>query len=386
MEEIGSPLQDADKQFPKSPSPRIGGALYRNAKAGKVSSQVRLGELYYHGLLSADNQTPDYERALHWFRCAAQTNKEAMLRVATMYEKGLGCDQDLEKAVEWYKRAAENGNDDPGNVVAMTVLGLMYSTGYCVQGSELIAREYFLDAALRGFAAAQFHLGNLLHNARHIKRSPSKAVYWFTKAASQGHAPSAEKLSDIARIRSKDKLQMYNNLKQSHQKQQQQQQPPPRIRSASTTPFRSRFSEQRNRSISVGDGALRGVVSNNHHSTTSIPRARFEKPTAIWTAPSTPMSSARPSQRSMSRCSDDTSTSEPKGVVRWHDDDDDDAVVDFGSSPMMIASPTDRSRSMAGIASPSDMLLSSHFESKRLRLIYNNVHQTTTEEEEEEFT
>lgn len=157
--------------------------LVEAAMQGDVDAQVRLA--HYHWAEEV------YDRAVHWFRLAAQKGslealhnlgclseygpafvhnagnpvewhnkalalaqktgndfyrKRSLERLGYCYEMGLGCEKDLDKALEYYKRGAEEDalfcNESVGN--------LLFSEGkykealsYFLKEKSLTARSYF---------------------------------------------------------------------------------------------------------------------------------------------------------------------------------------------------------------------------------------------------
>ena len=93
-------------------------ALQRQALRGDYESQMKLGELFWHGgeirLYLRKRQVPvDLTEAFVYNQMASQTKKgEAMYRVAQMYSDGLGTRQDSSKASAYFDGAfADKGLD-----------------------------------------------------------------------------------------------------------------------------------------------------------------------------------------------------------------------------------------------------------------------------------
>jgi TPR repeat protein len=78
------------------------------AEGGLPEAQFALGE---HYLCEEDPVTNHWEEAAFWFHKAAeQGHSDAQLRLAGMYEDGLGIPQDLSAAEYWFRKAAQQGN------------------------------------------------------------------------------------------------------------------------------------------------------------------------------------------------------------------------------------------------------------------------------------
>lgn len=67
-------------------------------------SQYQLGLYYYH--------SKNYKEAFYWFDLASELhNKEAMLYLSMMFDKGLGVDKNREKSIALLKAAAAQGSE-----------------------------------------------------------------------------------------------------------------------------------------------------------------------------------------------------------------------------------------------------------------------------------
>ncbi len=143
------------------------------AESGDPRAQFTLGRLYYDG---NGNNTQDYDRAVKWFRRAAdQGNASAQLYLGLMSDEGQGVPQDYAEAAKWYRRAAEQEC-----APAQCNLGLCYETGRGVPKDVREAVKWFCRAARAGDKTAQHNLG----------------VYYATleaaeQAAAAGEAPPA---------------------------------------------------------------------------------------------------------------------------------------------------------------------------------------------------
>jgi TPR repeat protein len=77
-------------------------------EGGLPESQYALGE---HYLCQREHVSENWPEAARWFRMAAeQGHSNAQLRLAGMFEDGLGVPQDLNIARFWYRKAAAQGS------------------------------------------------------------------------------------------------------------------------------------------------------------------------------------------------------------------------------------------------------------------------------------
>lgn len=131
-----------------------------------------LGTDHYH----LDN----FKEAFEWMLQSAEAgNREAEYRVAVMYSRGDGVEQDDHAAASWYKKAALQGQ--PG---AMKNLGDCYYKGHGVEQSDAQALQWWLKAAEDGFRPVYVSLAECYRDGLlGLKRDYKQAVAWYQKAA-----------------------------------------------------------------------------------------------------------------------------------------------------------------------------------------------------------
>ena len=103
----------------------------------------------------------------------------------TAYNKG-----DFETAVKEWQGPAEQGHAQ-----ALNGLGFLYMNGQGVAQDDTRALGYFLIAAKRNFAAAQYNAGILYSRIKGAMRNQRKASEWIMKAAEQGHVGARYQLA-----------------------------------------------------------------------------------------------------------------------------------------------------------------------------------------------
>ena len=89
--------------------PELAAELFsRGAQLEHPKSQYELGMLF---LMKDGPIARDEKAAFFWFnRAASKGDSAAQRQLAVCYEKGMGCDADLEKALALYREAARNGD------------------------------------------------------------------------------------------------------------------------------------------------------------------------------------------------------------------------------------------------------------------------------------
>ena len=128
----------------------------------------------------------------------------AEFRLATLYDAGVGVDQDLEVARMWYERAA-----DGGNARAMYSLAVLYAGGRLGDAPDFAqAAHWFAEAAAYNIRDAQYNLGVLFQTGRGVRPDLRQAYLWFTIAELGGdteagnlRAALADRLEESVRAR-----------------------------------------------------------------------------------------------------------------------------------------------------------------------------------------
>lgn len=159
-------------------------ALYwyeQAAKAGFARAQNNLALLHMN--------LGDTQQAVKWYTEAAKAgNAFSQYNLARLHEKR----DETEKANHWYERAANNGHERAQNTVAIRL-----------ENNQQMKRAFSLyqRAAYSGFRAAQFNLGLMYENERtptNGTTSREMAIFWYEKAAAQGHNKAQKRLATLA--------------------------------------------------------------------------------------------------------------------------------------------------------------------------------------------
>ena len=202
-------------------------ALWRNAFviATLVYSQPLLAsdreESLNAGLAALKRE--HYATALRsWMPLAEAGDPEAQANVGYMYEEGLGVSQQFDAAVGWYEKAAASGS-----MQANHNLGMIYAEGrgkpqswvralryFEVAASDIPASRYmigytffqgegnvqnrprafreFMDAALDGYADAQYMIAFMYLDGSGIPKQPMQAYVWASLAHENDQSQAAE--------------------------------------------------------------------------------------------------------------------------------------------------------------------------------------------------
>ena len=130
---------------------------------------------------------------------AGISNADAQYYLGLMYFHARGVEYSPIKAEEWFQKSANQGN-----VGAMTLLGVIYDTGW-LDGDSLHggdedqekALEWFQKAADLGDAVGQFYMGVYYEFGRVVERDFEKAAEWYQKAANQGYPDAMRQLAEM---------------------------------------------------------------------------------------------------------------------------------------------------------------------------------------------
>ena len=117
---------------------------------------------------------------------------------ATMFEKGLGCEINLELAFMLYKTASE-----AGDLMALHNLGTFYYGGKHIEKDIQKAFECYLKAANEGVALSQHCIGLMYFNGD-LTQDLDVALTWLTKSLESGYKDSAKFINEIQKIKDKN--------------------------------------------------------------------------------------------------------------------------------------------------------------------------------------
>jgi uncharacterized protein len=184
-------------------------SLKKKAKEGNVVSQHKVGSYYY--------KKKDYLNVLYWWKLAGLENDygKSLFNLGVMYQNAEGVKQDLKKSkkyilesikkldcplgsayfclgsiyrygrgvsvnipkgINFYKLAASHDH-----VAAMEMLGLIYSGGAISKKytNKKLGFKYYLQAAAKGFAVAQYHTALCYLHGEGVKKDINLCVYYF---------------------------------------------------------------------------------------------------------------------------------------------------------------------------------------------------------------
>lgn len=131
-----------------------------------------------------------YPKAYYHFEEAAkEKNPDAMVNLAIMHMKGVGCERDMNSAKEWFEQAATFEN-----MHAMMNLAHFYEKGLDGSADSDKALEYYRQAADKGFVEAQLKAGMLFREKGKI----AKSMQYLIAAAHNNHEQAQEIITYVS--------------------------------------------------------------------------------------------------------------------------------------------------------------------------------------------
>jgi hypothetical protein len=139
-------------------------------------------------------QAGDHAGAARLLQQAAEAgNALAQLRLEMMIAAGDGVPRNAATAMRWLKAAAEQGEP-----AAEDILGTAYeyssTKGYASLGVPDdwdMAAKWWQASSAQGWMNGEFSMGRAYQYGIGVPVDPAKAVFWYDKAAAQGHSQAA---------------------------------------------------------------------------------------------------------------------------------------------------------------------------------------------------
>lgn len=123
-----------------------------------------------------------------------QDDPPSQSKLAVLYEKGAGVEQNDGQALSWYQRAAA-----AGDLTATNNIGFLYFAGQGVERNIAEALRWFVRAAELGSTGAMDNIGEMYARGIGVEPSDTEAFQWFRKAAERGHDTAACKVGSCYR-------------------------------------------------------------------------------------------------------------------------------------------------------------------------------------------
>jgi hypothetical protein len=159
------------------------------AKQEEPDAQAAVGVWNLNGKGTTKNEV----EAFRWLRRAVDNgNKEALYKIAEMYEEGVGTITDRIKALEFYAKYAL---EDPDAIVMITLMSKLSETEQKVRDQKVF--EVASWHADKGNRKMQAVLAGFYQNGVVVEKNLNKAVELFKKSSEQGWEPAKKALEKI---------------------------------------------------------------------------------------------------------------------------------------------------------------------------------------------
>ncbi len=136
---------------------------------------------------------PDFGRAIHWARRAAETGSvHGQAVLAFILSSGPENLRDEEDAMRWYRRAAEAGS--PQGALG---LGIILARSAAGREELEVAAKWIRQAAEAGLPSALYHLGIMTENGLGTTRDLPRAADFFRRGAENGHRDCQRRWGEI---------------------------------------------------------------------------------------------------------------------------------------------------------------------------------------------
>lgn len=120
-------------------------------------------------------------------------NKNAMLTLGTMYERGIGTPRNFDNALDWYQKAAQAGLAE-----GYYNSGVCYEIGMGTRGDVKRAFENFEKSAELGLSQGLYKLASLYFTGTGTEKNEQWGVELLTRAAAANHSGAANDLGVIS--------------------------------------------------------------------------------------------------------------------------------------------------------------------------------------------
>jgi uncharacterized protein len=195
---------DKDKEEAQRLFDSAYGPLLEEARDGDASAMYLVGRCHYDGL----SVQPNLLKALEWLKNASDHGySDALYMLGMILEKQ---DAERDHVMDLYTRAARMGHPyaryalgadalerkvwpkavmyleqaaKDGYVLAQHTLGVHYHDRE--PDKPMKAYKWFLEAAMRGHADAQYHVGLYNQTGKGVPQDLDSALFWYGKAARQ---------------------------------------------------------------------------------------------------------------------------------------------------------------------------------------------------------
>ncbi len=163
------------------------------SKTGSIKSIIRLAEMYQQGV----GVKYDIKRTLDlWQEAASLGSKKAMYELGSSYITGVGQDIDINEGIKYLEKSAYRGNNN-----SMELLANIYSGSFGANPDQEKRFKWLNMAAktTRTSGKTLYMLGELYEKGKGVKKNQSLAFKYYTKSASKNNRKAIIKLGEAYR-------------------------------------------------------------------------------------------------------------------------------------------------------------------------------------------
>lgn len=165
--------------------------LKKAADKGHSHSQYLLAKLFFAG----EGVVKDDAEGLRWLRKAAEKDSGAALFLSSVLRKGVRTPSNPVEADSWQQKSRALAAQSEKDTAALTSRGFL--TGWDLWRAEArLSINYYLHAAWRNDAQAQYIASKLIFDGSGVKRDPIEAYKWCLLASGQNHPDAKEQLAE----------------------------------------------------------------------------------------------------------------------------------------------------------------------------------------------
>ena len=187
------------------------------ADAGNIEAQEHLADVLFNG---SNGYTPDYAKAFKWNTiCANRNHLAAMRSLATLYEKGQGCQINKKEAIKWLLKYNKSTSDAEAQLQLALLYGIDNDEGiswlkraadngnaeamaryaaYIINTDTAIGEIYYKRSVEKGYAQGKYEWGKIIAKGSYgITKNSIRARILFKEAAQSGIKEAEYELSSL---------------------------------------------------------------------------------------------------------------------------------------------------------------------------------------------
>lgn len=159
-------------------------------KLGDLRAKFAVANFVEHGI----HVNIDFETAFDIYNQLSKIDSYALVKVGMFYEKGMGCEKNINKAISQYTLALEQGQFS-----AALALAAIYENGDLVKKDYSKAYGYYKKIESHN-SEAQFKLGQYHEEGLFVKKDIYEALRYYKMAANNNNSEAKKMLGDCCLV------------------------------------------------------------------------------------------------------------------------------------------------------------------------------------------